>query len=101
MDYDVFSVCFRVEYTDSFGRSRQCMRKDLPHMMKLDNDLKHVRPPPPSGGRSGSRSPSPDLLSEDMRRERERVRWEKEAMEELEPEESSGPVHYQTVQHGG
>ena len=67
------------------------MRKDLPHMMKLDSDLKHVRPPSPSSCRSGSRSPPPDdLLRED--------RWKQDITSDEEPE---GPVHYQTVQHGG
>ena len=53
-----------------------------------------------------NRSPSPDLLSEDMRRERERIRWEKEAMagiegDDNEVEKPAEPVHYQTVQHNG
>ena len=28
-----------VEYQDSLGRSRRCLRKDLPHMRKLDRQL--------------------------------------------------------------
>ena len=28
-----------VEYVDSFGRSRRCLRKDLPEFMKLDQQL--------------------------------------------------------------
>ena len=41
-----------------------------------------------------------------MRRERERMRWEKEAMagiegDENEVEKPAEPVHYQTVQHNG
>lgn len=52
------------------------------------------------------RSPSPDLLSEDMRRERARVEWERAAMmeqdrEETEDEHKMGPVHYQDLQQGG
>ena len=63
------------------------MKKDLPHMMNLDSELKHVRPPSPL--RSGSRSPLP----EDRLREED---WEQEM-----DEKSEGPIHYQTVQHGG
>ena len=29
-----------VEYVDSFGRSRSCLRKDLPDFMKMDEQLK-------------------------------------------------------------
>ena len=28
-----------VEYQDSLGRSRRCLRKDLPHMRELDRQL--------------------------------------------------------------
>lgn len=41
----------------------------------------------------------PDLMSEDMRRELERERWEREAEEELD--KPAGPVHYADVQHKG
>ena len=44
------------------------------------------------------RSPSPDLLSDDMRMERERKRWEEEAI--LEPGLPDEPVHYQSVRGG-
>ena len=53
------------------------------------------------------RSPTPDLLSADMRQERERVEWERNAFRETgghdEPEvvKPVGPVHYQNVQHNG
>ena len=45
------------------------------------------------------RSPLPDLMSEDMMRDRERQKWEEEALEELS--EETGPLHYQDVQHNG
>ena len=44
------------------------------------------------------RSPTPDLLSEDMQRERERRRWEEE---ELEQAKQVGPVHYEDLKQGG
>lgn len=46
------------------------------------------------------RSPSPDLLSDDMRRERERKKWEEQAEQEVGLDEPVGPIHYQAV-HGG
>lgn len=30
----------RVDYVDSLGRSRRCMKKDLPDFRKMDQDLK-------------------------------------------------------------
>lgn len=30
----------RVDYVDSLGRSRRCMKKDLPDFKKMDQDLK-------------------------------------------------------------
>jgi hypothetical protein len=33
------TVLFRVEYTDSLGRSRLCLRKDLPHMQEIDKSI--------------------------------------------------------------
>ena len=43
------------------------------------------------------RSPTPELLSEDMRRERERKQWEVDAEDELEQDKPVGPVHYQEL----
>ena len=45
-----------------------------------------------------SRSPTPDLMSEDMRRERERQTWERGALQEVDTP-PVGPVHYQDVQN--
>jgi hypothetical protein len=85
-----------VEYVDSFGRSRSCLKKDLDKMKKLDDQAQTTKSP--------SRSPSPELLSEDMRRERERQRWEREAFmgtsyDNEDDYPTVGPVHYQDVQH--
>ena len=46
------------------------------------------------------RSSSPQLLSEDMRRERERQTWEKQVEQELELDKPVGPTHYQSIQEG-
>ncbi len=60
-----------------------------------------------------SRSSSPDLLSEDMRRERERQKWEEDAYRETvmdetredynveQYEKKDMPVHYQSVKQEG
>ncbi|XP_019850109.1 PREDICTED: coiled-coil domain-containing protein 174-like [Amphimedon queenslandica] len=90
-----------VEYVDSLGRSRRCMKKDLSEMQRLDKEMESAR----NTKRDKSRSPTPELLSADMRQERERVEWERNAFRETgghdEPEEIKpvGPVHYQNVQH--
>ena len=42
-------MCFRVDYVDTFGRSRRCLRKDLPELERMDRKLQqsnrcvHVR----------------------------------------------------------
>ena len=94
----------RVDYTDSLGRSRRCPKKDLSQMLSMDQQMESQKT-----NRSGSSSP--DLLSEDMRRERERQKWEEEAYRETVLEEYGDesedykkedvPVHYQTVRQEG
>lgn len=75
-----------VEYTDAFGRTRECMKKDLPAMLEQDRELaKDINQDDTSGG--------PDLLSEDMRREIQRQKWERE--EELNTLKKD--LHYQDV----
>jgi hypothetical protein len=32
-------LLLRVDYVDSFGRSRRCMKKDLPKLQKMDEEL--------------------------------------------------------------
>ncbi|XP_042893183.1 coiled-coil domain-containing protein 174-like [Penaeus japonicus] len=59
-----------VEYTDVLGRTRTCMRKDLPEMVEKDKEL--------SRDTTWDESPEPDLLSDDMRREIQRQKWEAE-----------------------
>ena len=79
---------------DALGRNRRCLARDLPHIMALDRELKEKAPPP-------ARSPSPELLSEDMRMDRERREWEQRAGEEAAQDRPIGPVHYQDVYPGG
>ncbi|RUS29166.1 hypothetical protein BC938DRAFT_480971, partial [Jimgerdemannia flammicorona] len=63
-----------VEYVDEFGRTRVVRKSQVP---------KEPTPPPVD-------DTLPTLLSEDMRRDLERQRWEREAEEEL----AAGPQHY-------
>ncbi|KAL4655999.1 coiled-coil domain-containing protein 174 [Arapaima gigas] len=74
-----------VDYVDALGRSRKCMKKDLPSFQKMDQDL-HGKKCEPEGK---------TLLSEDMRRELQRQQWEREEEEAMK--RPVGPVHYEDV----
>ncbi|XP_063283459.1 coiled-coil domain-containing protein 174 [Pelobates fuscus] len=74
-----------VDYVDSLGRSRRCMKKDLPDLLKMDNDLKGKRPA----------SEEKTLLSDDMRREMQRKQWEQEEEEAMK--RPVGPMHYEDI----
>uniref|UniRef100_A0A8C5QLS1 Coiled-coil domain containing 174 n=1 Tax=Leptobrachium leishanense TaxID=445787 RepID=A0A8C5QLS1_9ANUR len=72
-----------VYYVDLLGRSRHCMKKDLPDLLKLDAGLKGKRAAPQER----------TLLSEDMRQEMQRKQWE----EEEAAERPAGPLHYEDI----
>ncbi|XP_067400442.1 coiled-coil domain-containing protein 174 [Emydura macquarii macquarii] len=74
-----------VDYVDSLGRSRRCMKKDLPNLLKMDRELQ--------GKRQGIEEKT--LLSEDMRRELQRQQWEREEEEALK--KPMGPIHYEDI----
>ncbi|KAM6301177.1 coiled-coil domain-containing protein 174 [Aegotheles albertisi] len=74
-----------VDYVDFLGRSRRCMKKDLPSLLKMDQELQGK-----SQGLDGN-----TLLSEDMRRELQRQQWEKEEEEALR--KPMGPIHYEDI----
>ncbi|XP_012680402.2 coiled-coil domain-containing protein 174 [Clupea harengus] len=74
-----------VEYVDALGRSRKCLRKDLPDFQKMDQDLQK--------NRLGSGDKT--LLSEDMRREIQREEWEAEEEESMK--RPVGPIHYENI----
>ncbi|KAG7233133.1 hypothetical protein INR49_007429 [Caranx melampygus] len=74
-----------VDYVDALGRSRRCMKKDLPDFKKLDQDLRG----------KGNISSDKTLLSEDMRRELQRQEWEREEEEAMK--RPVGPVHYEDI----
>ncbi|XP_077385535.1 coiled-coil domain-containing protein 174 [Festucalex cinctus] len=72
-----------VDFVDALGRSRRCMKKDLPDFVKMDHDFK------------GNGQIPADLLSEDMRRELQRQEWEREEEEAMK--KPVGPVHYENI----
>ncbi|MED6262222.1 hypothetical protein ATANTOWER_016363 [Ataeniobius toweri] len=74
-----------VDYVDALGRSRRCMKKDLPNFMKMDQDLNG----------KGLLSNDKTLLSEDMRRELQRQEWEREEEEAMK--KPVGPIHYEDI----
>ncbi|XP_028907781.1 coiled-coil domain-containing protein 174 [Ornithorhynchus anatinus] len=73
-----------VDYVDCLGRSRRCMRKDLPNLLKMDENLQVKR--------LGAKQ---TLLSEDMKRELQRQQWEEEEKEALS--RPMGPIHYEDL----
>ncbi|XP_074813704.1 coiled-coil domain-containing protein 174 isoform X2 [Natator depressus] len=74
-----------VDYVDSLGRSRRCMKKDLPNLLKMDKELQ--------GKRQSIEEKT--LSSEDMRRELQRQQWEREEEEALK--KPVGPIHYEDI----
>uniref|UniRef100_A0A8C6G289 CCDC174 alpha/beta GRSR domain-containing protein n=1 Tax=Moschus moschiferus TaxID=68415 RepID=A0A8C6G289_MOSMO len=76
-----------VDYVDSLGRSRRCMRKDLPDLLEMDKNLQ--------GRLFVSPANEKTLLSEDMRKELQRQQWEEEERETLR--RPMGPVHYEDI----
>uniref|UniRef100_A0A3P9LU83 Coiled-coil domain containing 174 n=1 Tax=Oryzias latipes TaxID=8090 RepID=A0A3P9LU83_ORYLA len=74
-----------VDFVDALGRSRRCMKKDLPDFKKMDQDL--------TG--KGIISSDKTLLSEDMRRELQRQEWEREEEEAMK--RPVGPIHYEDI----
>ncbi|XP_033095877.1 coiled-coil domain-containing protein 174-like isoform X2 [Anneissia japonica] len=82
-----------VDYVDSLGRSRRCMRKDLADLIAMDKELVG----PEKGMKEDETDENPQLLSSDMYREMLRKKWEKEEEDALN--RPSGPVHYQNVRY--
>ncbi|XP_004484470.1 coiled-coil domain-containing protein 174 [Dasypus novemcinctus] len=76
-----------VDYVDSLGRSRRCMKKDLPYLLEMDKNLQ--------GRLFISPANEKTLLSEDMRKELQRQQWEDEEREALK--RPMGPIHYEDI----
>uniref|UniRef100_A0A672M9T8 Coiled-coil domain-containing protein 174-like n=1 Tax=Sinocyclocheilus grahami TaxID=75366 RepID=A0A672M9T8_SINGR len=74
-----------VDYVDALGRSRRCLRKDLPDFQKMDQELQNNR----------VTGVDRTLLSEDMRREMQREQWEREEEEQMK--KPVGPIHFENI----
>ncbi|CAG5981624.1 unnamed protein product [Menidia menidia] len=74
-----------VDFVDALGRSRRCMKKDLPNFQRMDLDFKG----------KGTTSSEKTLLSEDMRKELQRQEWEKEEEEAMK--KPIGPIHFEDI----
>ncbi|XP_023233696.1 coiled-coil domain-containing protein 174-like [Centruroides sculpturatus] len=72
-----------VDYTDSLGRSRRCLRKDLPDLLEMDKQLKKTNKIVPEEDQSVVNQESSENISSDL----------------PEVETPAEPVHYQTVQN--
>lgn len=74
-----------VDYVDPLGRSRRCMKRDLPGFRKMDERL------------HGKINPATEktLLSDDMRRDLQRQEWEREEEEAMN--RPIGPIHYEDI----
>jgi len=82
-----------VEYVDALGRTRKCMKKDLPDLQRQDKEMVREDTVEPQETGQGLRKEEPDLLSEDMRRDLIRQKWEQQEMENLTKEN----LHYSDV----
>lgn len=84
-----------VEYEDALGRSRTCLKNELPDLVKNDKELYKYKEEEARKEREKAMEEklSYDMMSEDMRRELLRQKWEKEEEENL----NKRSVHYQDV----
>jgi len=81
-----------VEYTDALGRTRKCMKKDLPSLQEQDKEMVREDPEDQETGQ-GLRKEEPDMLNEEMRWDLTRQKWEQQEMENLTKES----LHYTDV----
>ncbi|XP_033635570.1 coiled-coil domain-containing protein 174-like [Asterias rubens] len=85
-----------VDYVDTLGRSRRCMKKDLPELINMDKRLNpQAFKEKDDKEKAMKQEALPDLLSSDMHREMMRKKWEAE--EEEMRSRGPGPLHYQNL----
>jgi len=91
-----------VEYTDSLGRTRKCMRKDLEDLQRQDRALSVAGEDGGAEGGSAAvrearetvrRLQEPDALSEELRYDLVRQKWEQQELENLTKEN----MHYSDI----
>lgn len=91
------AIFSRVDFTDTLGRSKRCLRRDLPEIkakdVKLAAELKPASPPPATPAAPATA----ELLSWDMQRELMRQKWEEQETLLL----GKKNVHYQDVLFDG
>ncbi|ESN95361.1 hypothetical protein HELRODRAFT_193569 [Helobdella robusta] len=80
-----------VEFEDSLGRTRRCLKKDLEHFKSLDKKLNINKPDQKE--LINNSMVEPELMSNDMRREIERRKWEEEVTKMRMKDE----IHYSDV----
>ncbi|XP_041463580.1 coiled-coil domain-containing protein 174-like [Lytechinus variegatus] len=86
-----------VDYTDTLGRSRRCMRKDLPNLVSMDKRLNPEVYKEQEKEAEKKKEDLPDLMSNDMYREMLRKKWEEE--EEQAAKGPLGSTHYQNLKY--
>lgn len=83
-----------VEYTDTLGRTRQCMRRDLPGLKRVDEELVREGTVGPEETGQGLRKPrGADLMDETIRLDLLRQKWEQQEAENL----AKDNLHYSDV----
>ncbi|XP_041354165.1 coiled-coil domain-containing protein 174-like [Gigantopelta aegis] len=85
-----------VDYVDSLGRSRRCMKKDVLELQQRDKEfnskLSNKTSSDPES--TSDKTETPTLMSSDMQRELLRQKWEKE-----EEEARNQAIHYSNVRY--
>ena len=103
----------RVDYVDGFGRTRRCLRKDLPSFKQADAELKKtgsvsnstssasysnfVKPSESASANADEASSSSTLAQDEEARRLRREKWEQEAEENAR----KSKLHYQDVLYQG
>lgn len=87
----------RVEYTDTLGRSRTCLRKDLPYYQKLNEDLTPKEEPEEKLKEADFAKQSEELQLWYKKRDELREKWE----EEEKVLSTKRDIHYRDVLFGG
>lgn len=84
-----------VEYQDCFGRTRKCLRRDLPKMREKDNLVKRDIMKEPETENRREKSPEPPVIMPEKEPEIEimRKKWE----EQMERLAEKTDIHYQDV----
>lgn len=92
-----FCTLPRVEYVDTLGRSRTCLRKDLQYYKGLNEDLQPRDNPPEPLKPVNFVKQSEEMELFDKKREELRQKWE----EEEKILSTKRDIHYQDVLFGG